>query len=139
MNALTDIVDTTNKGYIDFQTFRAKLPKALNTSLTFRRVPSKVSVAVDILAAFLAVTNLAYVIHVSCTKELYMTRGFAVIVGAIITIAGMIDLLIRINPFQVLPHSSSIKFDSVFDTMACVAALFSIYGELCCDASFMFV
>ena len=124
-------MDTKRQGYIDFNTFRTRLPNALNLSLSSKRAPHSFSPIIDALAVFIAVMNLFYVVYFSYNKESSTLSIPAMRWGFLITIISISDLGIR----SLLPY---IKFDTAFDSLACIACLLSIIGEFELDFLFCF-
>ena len=124
------MVDPTRKGYIDIQSFRTRLPTALKLALRNKRsTHENCSVFIDIFTAFHTVANLIYVISLSfITRHMEEYETQITIIGAVLTFLGLLDLLLRINLFHILPTSAVAKL-SVFDIIASVACLFSIYGK----------
>lgn len=125
-------MDYQNNGYIDYDTFRAKIPLALRRSVRSRVYPNKLSVAIDIFAVVIAVANLVYVISFSLSRNRLTTEKTALILGTTITCLATLDVFVRINPFHIIPYVNVGRFDKTFDMLAFAAAIFSIYGKFAC-------
>lgn len=125
IDALLHTIDPACAGVIDYVSFRKKMPKALNTSLRSTRDSS---LAFELFAAFIAVANLTFVFTVSySSKSLFWDRTILPI-GSIITLMGILEVLLRLDPFRLLPFVPPTRLDRTFDGLALLAGAMSFYG-----------
>ena len=122
------MIDIAHAGHIDYDTFRTKIPKALNTSVrSIRHENKSISNFLVGLSIFVALTNLLCVILLTIFwEQIKMKRGIIEGLGIIITLSGIADIILRI---KYTPPSPLIKLNYAFDGMAGIAAAFSLYGE----------
>jgi len=125
IEVLVGLVDKERRGFLNYHTFRTRLPNALKISLTSRRAPNSFFSAMDAFAIAIALINLIYVIYFSYTKVFSIPNDSAIRWGFFVTILSTSDLCIRLDPLALLP---SIKFDNAFDSLACFASFLSIIG-----------
>jgi hypothetical protein len=128
INALIDIVDPSGQHYLDYPSFRTKVRQALNAAI--RSTPSRSLFAyfVEILAAFVAVSNFVYVILL--TSE-YSSHWFDIITypaGIAITVLGLFELIVRANPFHLFRFTPTTRLNGTFDGLAALAATVSCWG-----------
>lgn len=128
IHALLEILDPTGQRIIDFPTFRTKIRQALNTSI--RSTPSKTPFAflIELVAALVAVSNFIYVILLTSEFEADWFDFITFPAGFLITLLGVLELLVRFNPFRILDYAPTTRLNSTFDGLAAVAATISCYG-----------
>eukprot|EP00957_Ditylum_brightwellii_P145509 11079533-Ditylum_brightwellii.AAC.1 len=104
------IVEPDSDGYIDYKTFRMKVPKALRTSLMSTRPTTIFSLALELLAFAVAVSNLVYVIMVSSSFKAHWWNSVMMPVGSLIALL-----------------ASPTRLDGTFDGLAAFAGALSLY------------
>lgn len=128
INALVEIVDPTNQQTIDLATFRTKIRQALNASIRTARNPSSLALLVELTAVVVAVVNFVYVILVSSRFSVHWFDSIQIEIGAVITLIGAVELLLRFNPMRIPDFSPLTRLNPTFDGLALVAALISLCG-----------
>ena len=130
MKALLEIVDPSNERIIDYPTFRTKIRAALNASIRTARSSTTFAMGVEFIAVMVAVTNFLYVLMVTSEWNAVWFDNAQVVVGAVITLLGLLELVIRSNPLRI--HGSHFapltRLNPFFDGLAFVAALVSCAG-----------
>jgi len=130
INALLQIVEPDSDGYIDYKTFRMKVPKALRTSLMSTRPTTIFSLALELLAFAVAVSNLVYVIMVSSSFKAHWWNSVMMPVGSLIALLGIIELILRCDFLKIFGVASPTRLDGTFDGLAAFAGALSLYGIL---------
>lgn len=128
INALVEIFDTTNDNDMDFSTFRAKIRQALNASIRTARVASPLSMSIELAAVVVALVNFLYVIMLTSSFSEKWFDESELEIGAVITIAGLVELVMRANPLNVPNFTPMTRFNPVFDGLAILAASISSFG-----------
>ena len=101
------MIDIAHAGHIDYDTFRTKNPKVLNTSIrSIQHENKSISNFLVGLSIFVALTNLLCVILMTIFWEQIKMKGG-----------------------KYTPPSPLIKLNYVFDRMAGIAAVFFLYGK----------
>jgi len=118
---LAEMLDPLNTGFVNYDSFRKKLPKALSTSL---RTPRRLPEFVIQFQQFVTCVNIIYVMSLSCsiTKVyfFYTNTHFAIVAGFVITIIAIVDIGMRVSSLK--------KFDMTFDMLGSIAACISLYA-----------
>jgi len=128
MNALLEIVDPSNDHRIDYSTFRNKIRRALNSSVRTARTATPLAMSVEVIAVFVAVTNLIYVIGKTLDgKEVSWNISYGLL-GFVISLLGLLELTIRFNPLKIPNFAPITRLDFFFDGMALIAGIVSCYG-----------
>lgn len=128
LNALLEIVDPSNEQIIDYPTFRNKIRRALNSSVRTARTATPLSMGVEVIAVFVAATNLIYVTGKTFDhgQEFWdVPYGY---IGFVITCLGLFELTVRFNPLKIPNFAPITRLDVFFDGMALAAAFVSCYG-----------
>jgi Ion transport protein len=128
INALIEIVDPSSQGTVDYTTFRTKIRQALNASIRTVRNASKLAMSVELIAAFVAITNFIYVILVSTEANADWFAAIQVELGCFITLIAAFELTVRFNPLRIPDLTPLTRLNSLFDGSALVAAFISAYG-----------
>lgn len=130
INALVDFFDKNNAGGVDYPTFRSKIKQALNASIRTTRIASPLALSIEFTAVIVAMVNFVYVILLTSS----FNAGWFVVIelqlGALITIVGVAELLMRTNPLRVQNFTPMTRFNGTFDGLAILAALTSCFGML---------
>ena len=130
VNVLMQTVDPINSGSIDYNTFRVKIPKALNLSVHSVRPRNNLSRLLEILAIAVALVNLLYVFLASSSYSSWWWDVAVVPVGFIITLVCLVELVARLVVVKILRAADveNGKPNSTFDGLALVAAITSMVG-----------
>jgi len=130
LNALVQAVDPIHSGSVDYNTFRLKIPKALNMSVRSRRPENNLSRLLELFGAFVALINLVYVVLASSIFHTWWWKASVIPIGFVITLLGMIELIVRLVVVKILRAAavSSGKPNITFDGLATVAAVTSMAG-----------
>jgi hypothetical protein len=130
INALLEIVASSDQKYIDYATFHGKIQKALNASVRTTRTASTLAMTIELAAVLVSMINFVYVIMVSSRfHERYLSIT-AILIGFGITFAAGGELIIRFNPFRIPDFTPLTRMDAAFDGIALVAASVSFIGFL---------
>lgn len=127
INALVEIFETSDDNDLDYATFRTKIRQALNASIRTARIASPLSMSIELTAVVVAITNFFYVILLTSSFsgfDMYQLQ-----IGSVITIAGVVELIMRTNPLHVQNFTPMTRFDTAFDGLAMVAATISCSGR----------
>ncbi|CAB9517978.1 Two pore calcium channel protein [Seminavis robusta] len=128
INALVEMFDTANVSDVDYSTFRTKIRQALSARIRTVRIASPLAVSIELLAVVVAGVNFVYVILLTSDFSAQWFDAIELELGAVITVAGLAELLMRANPLR-LPNFTPLKrFNSAFDGLAIVAGLISSVG-----------
>jgi hypothetical protein len=125
INALVEIFDTKASD-VDYSTFRTKIRQALNASIRTARIASPLAMSVELTAVVVAVVNFVYVILFTSDAQWFDTVELEL--GAVITVAGLAELLMRTNPLRVPNFTPMTRFNAAFDGLAMIAAVTSCIG-----------
>ena len=130
LNTLVRVVDPIHSGSVDYNTFRLKIPKALNMSVRSRRPENNLSRLLELFGAFVALINLVYVVLVSSIFHTWWWKASVIPIGFVITFLCMIELIVRLVVVKILRTAavSSGKPNITFDGLAIVAAVTSMAG-----------
>ena len=130
VNILMQTVDPINSGAIDYNTFRVKIPRALNLSVHSVRPRNNLSRLLEILAIAVALVNLLYVFLASSSYSSWWWDAAVVPVGFIITLVCLVELVARLVVVKILRAADveNGKPNSTFDGLALVAAITSMVG-----------
>lgn len=129
IDALIEIIDPENIGFIGYSDFRVKVQKVLHTSLRSARQETRHSIFLSSLSFSVAVANMAYVLIFSSALEFLELSYLIFPVGWIIVIFGLIEVLLRIRPCSCLDALSTTRH-GVLDGLAIFAGLTSLAGLL---------
>eukprot|EP00978_Attheya_sp_CCMP212_P000972 scaffold2035_cov53-Attheya_sp.AAC.1 len=128
IHALIEIVDPALEGRIKYDSFRAKLPRALTISLRTAQRSTEFSLLCEIFAATVAIANFLFVIIVSSPALDLLSRGSTIVrVGAFITVMATAELIMRLKLFRNVIGSTT-RFNHIFDGLAAVASITSFCG-----------
>ena len=129
MDVLMQTVDPFNSG-IDYNTFRLKIPKALNLSVHSVRPRNSLSRVLEILAIAVALVNLLYVFLASSSYSSWWRDAAVVPVGFFITLLCLVELVTRLIVVKILRAADveNGKPNSTFDGLSFVAAITSMVG-----------
>lgn len=86
------------------------------------------SVFVEFVAAFVAMTNFVYVILFTSAFHADWFDAITIWLGATITMLGLFELTVRLNPWHVLHFTPITRLNSTFDGLAGLAAAISFHG-----------
>lgn len=128
INALVEIVDSSDQRVVDFSTFRTKIRLALNASIRTARSANALATFVELVAVVIAVVNFIYVIIVSSRFHAPWFDMLQKEIGAVITFFACFELLIRFNPLRIPDFTPLTRLNAAFDGLAMVAAAISIAG-----------
>eukprot|EP00548_Thalassiothrix_antarctica_P004586 CAMPEP_0194139512 /NCGR_PEP_ID=MMETSP0152-20130528/9144_1 /TAXON_ID=1049557 /ORGANISM="Thalassiothrix antarctica, Strain L6-D1" /LENGTH=711 /DNA_ID=CAMNT_0038837375 /DNA_START=519 /DNA_END=2654 /DNA_ORIENTATION=- len=128
INTLVEIVDPSDIGFVDYPTFRTTIRKALNASIRSRPTQNALAFLVEMIAIFVATANCAYVILLTSNFEAEWFDLITYPTGALITLLGTFELLVRANPFRLIHFTPVTRLNPTFDGLATLAALLSIWG-----------
>ena len=130
MNVLMQTIDPFNSGTIDYNTFRLKIPKALNLSVHSVRPRNSLSHILEILAIAVALVNLLYVFLASSSYSSWWWDAAVVPVGFFITMLCLVELATRLIVVKILRAADveTGKPNTTFDGLAFVAAITSMVG-----------
>lgn len=133
INALIEIIDPTDQRVIDYPMFRTKIRQALNASIRTARIATKLAVAMELVAVFLAISNFIYVIMVSSAFTAFWFDSSQEAIGGALTLIAIAELLVRFNPLKIADFTPLTRLNTIFDGLALIAAFIS------CVGLFMFV
>ena len=128
INALLEIVDPTNKLYVNYTTFRTKIRQALNASIRTPRNASTLAMTVELVAVAVAIINFSYVILVSSTFDHEWFNAVQERVGIVITLVAGFEVVIRFNPLRIPGFTPLTRLNATFDGLALAAAFISSVG-----------
>jgi hypothetical protein len=128
INALVEIVDPSDQGYVDYPTFRTKIRQALNASIRTARNASTMAMVIELIAVAVAVVNFIYVILVSSTFSAAWFDKIQVAAGFVITLFAASELVIRFNPLHIPDFTPMTRLNATFDGAALLATLTSSVG-----------
>jgi hypothetical protein len=132
INALVQILDPSGQQSIDLATFRTKIRQALNASIRTARSPSLLALSVELTAVAVAVVNFVYVMLVSSRFDSDWFNPIQTQLGALITVVGGFELLLRFNPMRIPDFTPLTRLNPTFDGLALVAAVTSFVGIVLC-------
>ncbi|GAX17248.1 hypothetical protein FisN_10Lh105 [Fistulifera solaris] len=130
INALLEIVASSDQKYIDYATFRAKIRKALNASIRTTRTASTLAMTIELAAVLVSMINFVFVIMISSRFHDRSLSITAILICFGITFAAGGELVIRFNPFRIPDFTPLTRMDPAFDGIALVAAIVSFIGFL---------
>jgi len=128
INALVEFFDTKAVEYVDYPTFRSKMKQALNASIRTSRVPSSLAMSIELTAVVAAMVNFLYVILLSSSFNAKWFTAIQLQLGALITLLGVTELIMRTNPLRVQNFTPMTRFNGTFDGLAILAAVISCVG-----------
>lgn len=128
INALVEMFGNNNASEVDFPTFRTKIRQALNASIRTARIASPLAMSIELTAVVVAVVNFIYVILLTSSFSTWWFDTIELQLGAAITVAGLVELILRTNPFRVHNFTPMTRFNAAFDGLAMLAALISSVG-----------
>jgi len=128
INALVEFFDTKAVEYVDYPTFRSKMKQALNASIRTSRVPSSLAMSIELTAVVAALVNFLYVILLSSSFNAKWFTAIQLQLGALITLLGVTELIMRTNPLRVQNFTPMTRFNGTFDGLAILAAVISCVG-----------
>jgi len=130
MDVLMKTVDPFNSGSIDYNTFRIKIPVALNLSVHSIRPRNSLSRFLETLEIAAASVNLLYVVLASSSYSSWLWDAAVVPVGFLITLVCLVELVTRLVVVKILRTADveTGKPNSTFDGLAFVAAITSLVG-----------
>lgn len=128
LKALVEIVDPSNQNIVDYPSFRVKIRQALNASIRTARMATSFAMAVELIAAVVAVSNAIYVLMVTSEWDADWFESAHVVLGSVITLLGLLELLVRFNPLRFQHFAPITRLNIFFDGSALVAALVSCIG-----------
>ena len=128
VNALIDFFDKNNGDDVDYPTFRSKIKQALNASIRTTRIASPLALSIELTAVIVAMVNFVYVILLTSSFNAGWFVAIELQLGALITIVGVAELLLRTNPLRVQNFTPMTRFNGTFDGLAILAALTSCFG-----------
>jgi len=123
MNALLKIVDPSNEHIIDYPTFRNTIRRALNSSVRTARTATPLAMGVEFIAVLIAGANFIF-----ATREIRERFRYHFFVGSAITLLGLTEVIIRINPLKIQNFSPITRLNIFFDGSALIAAIISCVG-----------
>lgn len=126
VNALVEFFD--NNADVDYPTFRSKMKQALNSSIRTTRIASPLALSIELTAVIIAMVNFVYVILLTSSFNAGWFVAIELQLGALITIVGVAELLLRTNPLRVQNFTPMTRFNGTFDGLAILAALTSCFG-----------
>ena len=124
-----EIVDPSNQQIIDYPTFRTKIRQALNASIRTARTSSNFAMGVELIAVFVAVINFIYVILLTSEFNAAWFETIAALTGSVITLLGLLELVIRFNPFRIANFAPITRLNGIFDGLALIGGLVSTIGK----------
>jgi Ion transport protein len=130
MKALLEIVDPCGENIIDYPTFRTKIRAALNASVRTPRASTSFALGVELIAVIVALLNFVYVLAVTSEWNYVWFNDFLVVLGAVLTLLGLLELTVRCNPLRVQNFAPITRLNPFFDGLALVAALVSCIGAI---------
>lgn len=125
-----DILDPSNQQAIDYPTFRTKIRQALNASIRTARAASNFAMAVELVAVLVAIVNFFYVILLTSEFEAGWFDAITVLAGAVITLLGLFELVVRFNPLRIPNFTPITRLNVTFDGLALVAGIISSVGKI---------
>jgi hypothetical protein len=128
INALVEIVDPSGSNFIDYETFRSKIPQSLIASI--RSTPSRnfFSHCIEVTGAVVAVSNFVYVVLLTSQFQAHWFDVITLPAGFAITLLGLCELIARANPRNVFRYTPTDKLNVTFDGLAALAALVSCWA-----------
>lgn len=127
INALVDIVDSSGIGFVDYNSFRCNIPRAMSVSVKSSRRLSALAPAVEVFTAVLAITNLLYVVMACSTSQ---SAKMMLLVGWAISVSCIVDIVFRLIPLKKKLLTDALRPNMTFDGLSAVAALVSFAGLL---------
>lgn len=128
MEALVEIIDPSDEHVIDYPTFRTKIRAALNASIRTARTSTTFAIGVELIAVIVAALNFVYVLAVSSEWNTIWFENCRIVLGAVITMLGLLELVIRFNPLRIQHFAPLTRLNPFFDVLALVAAFVSCVG-----------
>ena len=131
INALMDIYNHGNHPGsvpLDYPHYRHGIQQVLNASIRAAPTRSLLAHTVEFTAALVAVVNLVYILLLSSSFQSTLFEQITIPVGYVITLLGLFELVVRIDPFGVLHFTPVTKLNATFDGIAALAAIVSLYG-----------
>ena len=128
INALVEFFDSNNAEDVDYPTFRSKIKQALNASIRTSRIASPLAMSIELMAVVVAMVNFVYVILLTSSFNAGWFVAIELELGALISIVGVAELLMRTNPLRVQNFTPMTRFNGTFDGLAILAALTSCAG-----------
>lgn len=128
IKALMDIVDPSDQRSIDYHTFRTRIRQALNASIRTTRSDSGFAMGIELIAVVVAAVNFVYVMLLTTNLSSAWFSATTVIAGAIITMFGLFELIVRFNPMRIPNFAPITRLNVVFDGLALIGSLVSCIG-----------
>lgn len=127
LDILMELVDTTEACSMNYNAFRTKISKALNSSIRSARKASIFASGIEILSVLVTIVNFLFVTLLTSRYQAEWFNASMVMVGSLITVFCIVELAMRCN-ICTLTYYPMTRLNAVFDSFAGIGALVSCYG-----------
>jgi len=128
IDALLGVVDPTTEGMLSYNTFRIRVPQALQISLRSPYARSAFVALVEQFSVAVALINIVFVVLVSSAFDSSWLEAYMLPVGGVITLLSLSELVLRLNPWKLFSGMPKARWSPTFDVISILSVLISLIG-----------
>jgi len=130
IDALLSVVDPTSEGVLSYNTFRIRVPQALQISLRSSYERDAFVGIIEKFSMSVAILNCLFVVLLSSSLKTSWLEMNIYFIGSIITAMSFSEITMRLNPWKIFNKLPKARLSPTFDVLSIISVLISGMGLL---------